>query len=702
MSIEKIRNIGLDKLVTQVYDFDSLTTDELMCKFAQKINIIIEHLKYIDDRCYNSDKALELKLDYLLNQGLEEKVAKRLLELINNGTLGKLINETLLKEINDKLDIIENKVVELKADKTGEADISDLLKACIEKANTENKNVFIPKGNYKIEKTVELNDINNVIIMCEIGTNFIVGLTDVNNYNVIKFNNSNNIIFLGAKCTNTIDNLRSRNLYNGSFLTFNKCSFVEVNHCISENMNYLVQLYQSCHDIKIYYNVFYNNSIKAQSSMSAILCYSSYNVDVYNNFIQGQTYDGTISIFGAMSNNVNVYNNRLINYFDLDSVNYLSQGITIDQGCKFVDVYNNEVRGYWYGIDVKSNVEFIDVYENAIKGCKIGIANRDGEATEGTSTNEIYIRNNKITFNELYHKNLDSYQLDGFQQIGISSINRYGCKISNNEILVDYTMTTPCCGIYVKPNTTVTKDYLEETLINNNKISLLYAFSNFYYAVDGSCPIFINSAKNLKIKGNYLRFYSSRSCNTIAFKGENTNLFIEENTIKNQNPSMRLIKLFDETSSLKNSVIQNNRLEDTKILICDDAIIETKNNYFKDNFDFRKIIDGGYTSKLVLGDNTADTLYRITTQYTPTMMFNIKVNVYNTGQCITGLLSVKITDGVATLTNSQVQGVDNILFEVQNNGSCDFNIRINNQSGASIRLYSILEIISADQVINIV
>lgn len=702
MSIEKIRNIGLDKLVTQVYDFDSLTTDELMCKFAQKINIIIEHLKYIDDRCYNSDKALELKLDYLLNQGLEEKVAKRLLELINNGTLGKLINETLLKEINGKLNNIENKVVELKADKTGQADISDLLKACIEKANTENKNVFIPKGNYKIEKTVELNDINNVIIMCEIGTNFIVGLTDVNNYNVIKFNNSNNIIFLGAKCTNTIDNLRSRNLYNGSFLTFNKCSFVEVNHCISENMNYLVQLYQSCHDIKIYYNVFYNNSIKAQSSMSAILCYSSYNVDVYNNFIQGQTYDGTISIFGAMSNNVNVYNNRLINYFDLDSVNYLSQGITVDQGCKFVDVYNNEVRGYWYGIDVKSNVEFIDVYENAIKGCKIGIANRDGEATEGTSTNEIYIRNNKITFNELYHKNLDSYQLDGFQQIGISSINRYGCKISNNEILVDYTMTTPCCGIYVKPNTTVTKDYLEETLINNNKISLLYAFSNFYYAVDGSCPIFINSAKNLKIKGNYLRFYSSRSCNTIAFKGENTNLFIEENTIKNQNPSMRLIKLFDETSSLKNSVIQNNRLEDTKILICDDAIIETKNNYFKDNFDFRKIIDGGYTSKLVLGDNTADTLYRITTQYTPTMLFNIKVNVYNTGQCISGLLSIKITDGVATLTNSQVQGVDNILFEVQNNGSCDFNIRINNQSGASIRLYSILEIISADQVINIV
>ena len=51
MSIDKIKNIGLDKLVTQVYDFDSLTTDELMCKFAQKINIIIEHFNYLDKQC---------------------------------------------------------------------------------------------------------------------------------------------------------------------------------------------------------------------------------------------------------------------------------------------------------------------------------------------------------------------------------------------------------------------------------------------------------------------------------------------------------------------------------------------------------------------------------------------------------------------------------------------------------------------------
>ena len=113
MSIDKIRNIGLDKLITQVYDFDSLTTDELMCKFAQKINIIIEHFKYLDEQCQNNNENVKLKLEYLLGQGLNEKVAERLLQLINDGTIGNLINETLLKEINEQLVANANRIDEV-------------------------------------------------------------------------------------------------------------------------------------------------------------------------------------------------------------------------------------------------------------------------------------------------------------------------------------------------------------------------------------------------------------------------------------------------------------------------------------------------------------------------------------------------------------------------------------------------------------
>ena len=156
MSIEKIRNIGLDKLVTQVYDFDSLTTDELLCKFAQKINIIIEHLKYVDDRCYNSDKALEEKLQYLLGQGLEEQVAKRLLELINNGTMGKLINQTLLKEINDKVDTLASVELNLlnlgfKFDGTDE---SEKLNNLLSTLTSQSVTLLFPQG-----KSINLNNI---------------------------------------------------------------------------------------------------------------------------------------------------------------------------------------------------------------------------------------------------------------------------------------------------------------------------------------------------------------------------------------------------------------------------------------------------------------------------------------------------------------------------------------------------------------
>lgn len=681
------------KVLPLVYD-DSLSYYEVLCKLRTYLNEVIKNNNEMMD-------TLSRLITWIDTQ-LEVYTKEQLNEWLNDGTLESLINDVLLKDLSDRVTHLENRIVEFQGDKTGENDISDLLFDCINKANLEKKNVFIPSGLYKVTKTVELEGINNLDIICDKGVIFTVSLTSENTFNVIKFNNSNNINFYGATCINTNDNIRERNLYNGAFLTFNSSTFIKVHDCISQNMNYLVQLYKSCHDVQIYSNYYYNKSIKEQSSMSAILCYSSYNVDIYENFIQGQTYDGTLSVFGVGSNNVNVYNNRLINYYDLNTVNYLSQGITIDQGCKFVNVFNNEVRGYWYGIDVKSNVEFIDVHHNTVKGCKIGITNRDGEAITGTSTNEVYIRDNIITFNELYHKNLDPYELDGFQQFGITSLNRYGCKITNNEIAVNYTMTTKCCGIYLKPNTEIGKEYLEETLIKDNKISLLYAFGTFYYAIDGSTALFLNSGKNVTVKNNYLRFYSVRQCDTIVLKNTNADIRIEDNVIKNQNPAIPMLKVFDINSTLTHSFIENNTLEDTTILLCQDSFIETKNNYFNNNLKLRRIIDNGYTSKLVLGTNTADTIYNVTTLYTPTILFSINAIVYNTGECLNGTFCVKIdSEGTATLSDSQILGNTKIKIEVQNNSPRDFNIRINNQTEGSIRIYTALQIISADQIINI-
>lgn len=172
MSIDKIRNIGLDKLITQVYDFDSLTMDELLCKFTQKINIIIEHLKYIDDRCYNSDKAMEEKLQYLLGQGLEEQVANRILELTKDGTLEKFINQTVLKNINDKVDNFKvevneqfdtiEKQVTITLDKFKhlviENDYSTAINTALEYLSSLGGGTLTLNGKYTISNTIKIKD----------------------------------------------------------------------------------------------------------------------------------------------------------------------------------------------------------------------------------------------------------------------------------------------------------------------------------------------------------------------------------------------------------------------------------------------------------------------------------------------------------------------------------------------------------------
>lgn len=221
MSIDKIRNIGLDKLVTQVYDFDSLTTDELMCKFAQKINIIIEHLKYIDDRCYNSDKAIELKLEYLLNEGLEEQVAKRLIVLVDNGTLGKLINETLLKNINDKVNNIEN----------------------------NQNNLFVPT----LSRPIDIAGINNGAI------DWIKNKQGVNDYL------ENNLLGFGVKSIQHVINV-GYNSINKLFVSYNNVEFNSWQECFTHFKNLCKEKGIDIYTIKIH-SLYKENEINDKTGL---------------------------------------------------------------------------------------------------------------------------------------------------------------------------------------------------------------------------------------------------------------------------------------------------------------------------------------------------------------------------------------------------------------------------------------------------
>lgn len=150
--MNKINNIGLSRLLTSVYDFDGFTEQEVWCRIAQKINIIIEHFNYLDKKIENEKENNKAKFDYLLGEGLQEQVAKYLLEKISDGTIGKLINETLLKDINDKVDEVE---AELSLNLTA----IDNKKA--DKKLVESKRVFNPKiyGNLNWSVSKKVNEI---------------------------------------------------------------------------------------------------------------------------------------------------------------------------------------------------------------------------------------------------------------------------------------------------------------------------------------------------------------------------------------------------------------------------------------------------------------------------------------------------------------------------------------------------------------
>ena len=189
--MDKIDNIGLTRMLTQSYDFDGFTPQEVWSRIAQRMNIIIEHFNYLERTVKDKQELIDKKLDYLLNEDLTIEIAKVVIEKIEDGTLASLINDKLLKDVNTKvdtfkievseqLDTIRNKMVYatnfgVKAD--GITDDTEALQNAIDYLKPKDISnlwtyqncggtVILPKGLIKISKTIRL--YSNVKI---IGTN---------------------------------------------------------------------------------------------------------------------------------------------------------------------------------------------------------------------------------------------------------------------------------------------------------------------------------------------------------------------------------------------------------------------------------------------------------------------------------------------------------------------------------------------------
>ena len=106
--MDKIDNIGLTRILTQSYDFDGFTEQEVWSRIAQRMNIIIEHFNYLESTVKDKQELIDKKLDYLINEGLPIEIAKAVKEKIEDGTIKDIVDEQIFTELNEQLNTIKS------------------------------------------------------------------------------------------------------------------------------------------------------------------------------------------------------------------------------------------------------------------------------------------------------------------------------------------------------------------------------------------------------------------------------------------------------------------------------------------------------------------------------------------------------------------------------------------------------------------
>ena len=101
-SIEQLKRKDLNCNIFSVYDYDGLTITELLCQFFTKINECIDV----------SNETIDLA-KWLVNEGLEIEVAKKLVMWLEDGTLENIINVNLFNSLNEKINGLSSQLEHL-------------------------------------------------------------------------------------------------------------------------------------------------------------------------------------------------------------------------------------------------------------------------------------------------------------------------------------------------------------------------------------------------------------------------------------------------------------------------------------------------------------------------------------------------------------------------------------------------------------
>ena len=102
--IENVKELRKSLNEISVYDFDVYTSMELYYKIANKLNEVIKELMRFEGLV--SDEVVEQneKLIYLIGEGLNIEVVKKINQMVQNGTMDSIINHKVFNSLNNKVD----------------------------------------------------------------------------------------------------------------------------------------------------------------------------------------------------------------------------------------------------------------------------------------------------------------------------------------------------------------------------------------------------------------------------------------------------------------------------------------------------------------------------------------------------------------------------------------------------------------------
>lgn len=142
--LEELKPYQLNCNVFDVYSYNGLTMQDLLCQFFTKIN---ESVNFTND-------TLQLT-KWLIEEGLSEQIANYVATLIADGTIEKLINEDLFESLNNKVWHMSNMGQDVKEAMTGGSvavvgENSVLTENICDKQVTGDKTTFLLDNNINL------------------------------------------------------------------------------------------------------------------------------------------------------------------------------------------------------------------------------------------------------------------------------------------------------------------------------------------------------------------------------------------------------------------------------------------------------------------------------------------------------------------------------------------------------------------------